>query len=95
MANETQTPACSQEPRLSILEHTQEQILETLKDLKNLLATTIRTEERLSVASKRQANLEQRMADLEKRVYSGAWVERVLFTAIAAGIGWWIRSGIQ
>lgn len=87
--------ACSQEPRLSVLERGQEQILETLKDMKELLARSIRTEERITTASKRLANLEQRQADLERRVYSGAWVERVLLAVTAGVLGWAVRKGVM
>ena len=86
---------CTQEPRLSLLEHTQEQILETLKDLKDLLATSIRTEERLSTASQRVLDLELRLRKAEQRIFSSAWMERIVWAALMAVIPWLIRSGVK
>lgn len=95
MANDTHSSPCTQEPRLVLLENTQEQILETLKTMKDLLASSIRTEERLITASQRVLDLEIRLRKAEQRIFSNAWVERLVFAVLTGAIVWVVKGAMN
>lgn len=91
----TTTLFCGQEPRLGNLEATQNHILETLDALKDLLATAIRSEERISHLQRDMDLLQERVRNTEKHVYSSGWVQKVLLGLIAVALGMVVRGALQ
>lgn len=78
---------CTQEPRLIHLENALAGISDTLKDVKDLLRSSIQADERIRTLQKEAVDREERLRKLESAVAASRWLERVVWTVVAAGIG--------
>lgn len=87
---------CSQEPRFAQLETGLEAISETLKDVRDLLKSSIRSEERIADLQGKSGDYEKRLRKLETARASGQWIERLMWvglTAWATGAVKFLSSG--
>lgn len=87
---------CSQEPRFTRLETGLEAISETLKDVRDLLESSIRSEERIAELQRKSGEHEKQIRRLEMTQAGGRWIERGVWiglTAWASGIINFLKSG--
>lgn len=84
---------CAQEPRLLQLEIGVAAIGETLKDVKDLLKSSIQTDERVSTLKQENSDQEKRIRKLEAAVSGGRWLERLAWAVMAAGLSWFFHKG--
>lgn len=61
---------------------------DTLKDVKDLLKSSIQTDERIVVLKKENADQEERLRKLEIAFAGGRWLERVAWLIVTAGLAW-------
>ncbi len=75
----SETPLCSQESRFAHLEATLDSVSDTLRDVKDLLKSSIQADERIHTLQQEAADMEKRVRVLEMAHAAGRWVERVMW----------------
>lgn len=84
---------CLQEPRLVHLEAVLAGIDETLKDVKDLLRSSIQADERIRALQRGVSEQEKRIRSMEVAHASIRWVERVVWVLVAAAVGLYLNKG--
>ena len=83
----TQSDHLLQEERLIKLEVGQGAIHKTLSDMKELLSTSIRNEERVRTLQEKNSDQESRLRRLESTLAASKWIERVVWILVTGGVG--------
>lgn len=84
---------CTQEQRLIHLEAALAGISDTLKDVKDLLKSSIKADERIRALQTEFSDQEKRLRNLELSHAAVRWIERVIWAGGAAILGFYINKG--
>ena len=87
------TQACSQEPRLIHLESAVANIGAILSDVRDLLTSSTKAEERIAALKEENRDQEKRLRRMEQTIAASRWLERVVWILMTAGLGWLFHKG--
>ena len=86
--------SCIQEARLSKLEASLSSIQESIKDIKDLLQSSIRADERIHALQGDALDQEKRIRKLETAQATSRWIERLVWIVVAAYFGYLFKGAL-